>query len=126
MFNYSLEGEIEVEDTVISYLQFEEGAKGIFMATNAYGADAPPEVEIVCENGTARYTNRQLFVNDEKIAEDNKPLIGKAYWGSGHEHLIRDYYDNGVYFNAKDIQNTMNTMFALYESAANGGKEINL
>ena len=25
------------------------------MATNAYGDDAPPEIEIICENGTARY-----------------------------------------------------------------------
>ena len=96
------------------------------MATNAYGDDAPPEVEIICENGMACYMNRQLFVNDEKVAEDSKPLIGKAYWGMGHERLIRDYYDKDVYFNAKDIQNTMNTMFALYESAANGGKEINI
>lgn len=122
--NYSLKQDIEVEDTVQAYLNFGEGRKGIFLATNAYSVNSAPEIELVCENGTARYMDGKLWVNGEFLAEDSVPLEGKAYWGTGHERLIRDYYEKGQHFSVFDIQNTMETMFAVYESAQKGGEEI--
>lgn len=117
MTNYSLENVIEVEDTLSAYLKFENGATGIFFATNAYKADPSPDIEIVCEQGVARYTNGKLYINDEFICEDRKIVGEKAYWGAGHESLICNYYDFDTYFTISDAYNTMCSLFAIYESA---------
>ena len=126
MNNYSLEDVIEVEDTVSAYMKFEEGHKGIFFATNAFEGGSEPHVEVVCENGRVCYMNNKLYLNGEFITEDNPAVIGKSYWGMGHEKLLARYYDEGKYYSLGDIKNTMKTMFAIYESAKNGGTEIKL
>lgn len=123
MFNYSLENVIEVEDTFTASLNFKNNVKGIFFATNAYPVNSDPLFEVVFENGVARYTDKKLWVNGQLIAEDASPTIGKAYWGSGHEALLKRYYDGHEYFTIMDALNTMETMFAMYDSAKNGGKE---
>lgn len=124
--NFSLREDIEVEDTAVVYLNYDDGLKGVFFATNAYGANSAPEIELIFDNGIARYMDGKLLVNGELSAEDSVPLKGKACWGVGHERLIRDYYDQNQYFTIFDIQNTMDAMFAVYESAAKGGEEIQL
>ena len=126
MFNYSLENVIEAEDTLAAYLNFGEGAKGIFFATNAYGINSAPLFEIVFESGTVRYMDKKLFLDGQVLAEDAAPVIGKAYWGSGHARLLKRYYDEHKYFSVFDAENTMKTMFAMYESAKNGGREMNI
>ena len=121
MTNFSVDN-IEVEDTFAAYLGFKDGINGIFFATNAYGINSDPNMEIVFENGIARYEYGKLFVNDELVEENSKPTLGKAYWGSGHENLMRNYYDRNEYFAPKDVENTMRTMFAMYDSAENAGE----
>ena len=122
-YNYSLEDVIEVEDTFVAAMELKNGGKGIFFATNAYAESAPPLFEIAFEKGHARYAEGKLFLNGELIAEDSKPEIGKAYWGNGHEALLRHYYDEGQYFHIEDARNTMETMYAMYKSAADGGRQ---
>ncbi|MBR4030886.1 MAG: Gfo/Idh/MocA family oxidoreductase [Clostridia bacterium] len=117
IFNYSLEGEIEVEDTAVAYLKFESGASGVFFATNAYVDDPTPQIEVVFQNGTARYVDGKLFVNGENIEADSVSKNGKGYWGAGHPRLIKEYYDFGRYFGINDVSNTMNALFSIYESA---------
>lgn len=124
MTTLALDG-IEVEDTFSARLDF-GSFPGIFFATNAYGASSAPQLEVVCEKGFARYIDSKLYVNDELAAEDCKPTIGKADWGSGHTLLIKKYYDGGEFFSPHDIKNTMHAMFAMYESAKNGGAEIEI
>lgn len=123
MANFSLD-EIEVEDTFSAYLSFENSAKGVFFATNAYGENSAPEFEIVFEKGRVRYIDTKLYFNGEIIEKDVKPTEGKAYWGIGHEKLIRLYYDNNKFFSPFDAKNTMQTMFAMYRSAKANGNEI--
>ena len=123
MFNYSLEDVIEVEDTFTASLKLKNGVKGIFFATNAYPVNSDPLFEVVFEKGVARYTDKKLWVNGELVTEDVHPVIGKAYWGSGHEALLKRYYDGHEHFTLKDSLNTMETMFAMYDSAKNGGRE---
>lgn len=125
MFNYSLENEIETEDTFTAYLSFKSGVKGLFFATNAYPVNTAPEIEIVYEKGTARYSYGKLAVDGVIAAEDTKPEIGKDYWGTGHSGLLKNYYDKDVFFSPHNAKNTMYTLFAMYESAKSGGKNVN-
>lgn len=70
--------------------------------------------------------NNKLHLNGEVVAEDVVARLGKMCWGNSHEKLIQKYYHDGEYFSLNDIKNTLKTMFAMYESAKNGGKEITL
>ena len=117
MFNYSLDGIIEVEDTVSAYLEMESGAKGIFFATNAYIESTPPYFEVAFETGTARYMDKKLWINGVLQAEDQSPTIGRDYWGNSHANLLKRYYDEGKYFTVADAKTTMETVFAMYENA---------
>lgn len=124
MATYALADTIEVEDTFSAYFKYHNGATGIFFVTNAYGTNNAPDVELLFENGVARYRDEKLYINDELVAHNNTTTGAKAYWGTTHENLVCNYYDHNTYFRLKDAQNTMYTMFAMYESARNNGKEI--
>lgn len=117
MFNYSLEKVIEAEDTLVAHLEFKNSVKGIFFATNAYAKNSSPLFEVVFEKGTVRYIDNQLWMNGQLLAEDTVSVIGKSYWGSGHTGLIKRYYDEQKYFSVYDARNTMETVFAMYDSA---------
>jgi len=122
--NYSLPDVIEVEDTVSAYLCYANGATGIFFATNAYGSHKAPDIELVFENGTARYMDDTLWLNGEIICKDTISNAEKAYYGLGHTAMARRYYDNHEFFNIYDVQNTMETVFAIYESARKHNPEL--
>lgn len=113
--NYSLQEIIEVEDTLSAYLEFDNDVKGIFFATNAYSENSDIIFEIVFEKGIARYIDKQLWIEGTLVEEDKKSTAGKTYWGSGHEEMLRNYYDKHQYFSVSDVANTMNVMFAVYE-----------
>lgn len=117
MSNFTLEDTIEVEDTLAAVLELESGIRGIFFATNGYTENSTPFFEVSFENGVARYTDKQLWVNGELLAEDTAPVAGKAYWGNGHPGLFKRYYDENMYFTVADAKNTMDTLFAIYEKA---------
>ncbi|MDD6483654.1 MAG: Gfo/Idh/MocA family oxidoreductase [Clostridiales bacterium] len=123
MHNNSLLNVIEVEDTAEAYIKFKNGASGIFYATNAYSLNSPMQLELDFENAYAIYNYGRLYVNDELICSDFSGSLGKAYWGNGHLRVISDLYKNGSNFNLADIRDTMDAMFAVYESAKQG-KEI--
>ncbi len=121
--NYSLRNEIEVEDTVIAHLTFNNDKSGIFFATNAYGKDSAPFLEIEFENACVRYIDKKLFVDGIEIMSDDASVLGKECWGGGHQEQIKNFYDENLYFSIKDIENTMLSLYAIYESA-NTGKEV--
>ena len=121
MTNFSL-NELEVEDTFNGYLCFEDGKTGIFFATNAYTSDPSPEFEVEFEEGKVRYVDSNLYLNGKLIEEDIRASEGKSYWGVGHRMLISNYYDKGIFFNPLDAKNTMETLFAMYESAKKNGQ----
>lgn len=117
MTNKSLQGIIEVEDTVDAFLQFENGAAGIFYATNAYGKNSRPELEFEFEHASFQYRDGDLYQNGELICSDDRNYSGKDYWGSGHGRLFYDLYTNQKAFTIEDVRNTMETMFNMYASA---------
>lgn len=121
MMNYSLKNIIETEDTAAAYISFKNGASGMFFATNAYPVNSAPEFEVIFENKTFKYEYGRLMTDGETVETDKKPSSGKEYWGSGHELLIKNYYDKNKYFSVSDAEDTMNLMFAVYKSASENG-----
>lgn len=122
--NKSLQGVIEVEDTVDALMEFENGAIGIFYATNAYGKNSKPQIELEFENASFQYINNILYRDQLFVCRNDHKFSGKDYWGSGHGRLLYDVYANGKAFTVKDVKNTMQTMFAMYESAEKGRKVL--
>lgn len=124
MATYALNDTIEVEDTFSAYFKYVSGITGVFFATNAYVCNTLPDIEIRFTNGVVRYMDDKLFINEELVCQNVTSTGEKAYWGTTHETLIQNYYDHNSFFSLADAQNTMYTLFSLYESAQNGGKEI--
>ena len=123
MATYALNDTIEVEDTCSAYFKYANGVTGVFFGTNAYGANNSPEIEIRFENGIARYMDDKLYLNGVVVCENITATGEKAYWGTTHGNLIINFYDLDSYFTLEDAQNTMYTMFAMYDSAKKGGLE---
>ncbi len=86
---------IEVEDSAHCLLRFESGIYGSFYATTTYCDDMPVEVEAKFEKATLHlYGETLLEVKDGRTTCicTSQASGEKAYWGTGHAALIRDYY----------------------------------
>lgn len=87
---------VEVEDTAVASLAYESGARGFFMATLANYTDEflqlavrTEQAEFVIEHETLYEVTphgREVLARDERLAGE------KAYYGSGHFALIREFY----------------------------------
>lgn len=126
MYNYSHQNSIEVEDTMVAYITLRNDAPAIFMVTNSYVENSTPLFEITFEKGNARYVDNALWVNGEAIAVDQIAQTAKPYWGMGHKTLIDNFYGQGKFYGINDVKNTMESVFAIYESAKFNGKSINV
>ena len=86
---------IEVEDTAHCLLRFESGINASFYATNTYCADMPVEVEAKFERATLHLfaeTLLQVIDGKAELICSSAAQGEKAYWGTGHAALIRDFY----------------------------------
>lgn len=95
---YKLTEPIEVEDTGEVFLEFENGARGIFYATNNYSFNSPVEIEAHCEKGILNIRNGRLWLYKEDsetlLSRDSKNLSNKSYYGNGHRCLIEEFYNS--------------------------------
>ena len=95
---HRLTNEIEVEDTVEAYMIFENGARGVFYATNNYSYDSSVELEVHCENGVLNIKNNKLKLfldGEEEILEEEEFIrndVNKKCYGNSHETLINNFY----------------------------------
>lgn len=133
MSNHHLKGVVEVEDTMEAYMEFTEGddpVRASFYATTAYGFDAPVLMELFGEKGVVRVEGNSVFSRTWEQEEfdcwkaPGASVLGKAYWGSGHEACIRDFYrclaEKTAYLNdLPSVENTFYTMMDIYDSARN-------
>ena len=99
VFTGLLENDIEVEDNAMAVAIYEGGQRAIIHTTNNYVANAPVEIELQMEKGVLKLYGDNLFKVEkdsfELIARGaNKPVVGKAYWGTSHGTQIADYYDS--------------------------------
>lgn len=121
--NKSLNGIIEVEDTIDVRMTYENSATAILYATNSYIENLPVEMNFKFENASFTYVRGKLYRNEELICCDDERYLGKKYWGVGHDKMFHDLYECNRVLKLKDIEQTMRTVFAIYESAKNG-KEV--
>ena len=118
---------IEVEDTVEAWMEFEDGKRGCFYASNAYAADAPIYLELQGKRGRIVMNGREVSVyEDGKVPRhylrDKETGIGKDYWGCGHMACIHDFYKSlatGRTFqnNLQGVESTFRTAMQIYEKA---------
>ena len=90
---------IEVEDTADLLMQYENGARGVFYATICSAGNSPIEVEVYCERGKITLSDALTIRENGKpdeVHEIDRPAGAKAYWGTGHTHIINDFYDSIV------------------------------
>lgn len=110
---------IEVEDTANAVIQFENGAKGIFNATNCYVTDEAFNLELKFEKAHFRYADGLLYeILDDDVsvlAKDEKLKIGKSYWGCGHQMVIRNFYEQKLYPDIDDAYAAMKFVFDIYD-----------
>ena len=121
--NRTLKNVIEVEDTIDAELFFENGAKASFYATNGNETNEPIYIKYVFEKATFEYLDNALYRDGMQIIHDDSATFGKDYWGTGHEKVIKEYYEKDKKISIDNTENTMKAVFAMYESAKQG-KEV--
>lgn len=116
--------EIEVEDTADAIMEFENGTRGIFHATNLNSLNSPYHLEVTFENCVYRYGDNMLI----RISKDGAEMIQrdfpannwKSYWGMGHREAIGKFYaalsgKKCSYTTLEDVEETLKAMFKFYE-----------
>lgn len=124
-----LEPLIETEDTAMATLEFANGARGLFYATNCYTTDSPLSLELHFEKGFLQLERNTLWKTTDNrrvaLVSDASPQSNaKCYWGDSHRQAIHDFYaalldpkgSGGVTFN--DAAVSLKMVNALYQSSA--------
>ncbi len=118
---------IEVEDSLHALLQYHDGKRGVFYATNGYVADECVLLELSCEAAVVRIEQTEVTVRwreegkaDELLSFTAGDAGGKSYWGTSHARCIADFYATlaagQAFANApSQVIPVMETMFAIYE-----------
>lgn len=116
---------IEVEDTAIANISYEDGINGLFIATNAYSINDSIEIQVLTKNEKYMIRDNKLFNrNLDILAEDVKSNTTKDYYGASHEKLINKFYksiinDTNDYANLESAIETMEIIDAIKKSSVN-------
>lgn len=91
--NFSLQKEIEVEDTAMLLCEGER--RFTFYATNASSCDMETEIRLKLKSGENIVAFPDtLWVNNEIVSKEEITVaLGKCCYGNGHKKLIVDFYD---------------------------------
>lgn len=121
---------IEVEDCAEGVIQFKNGVIASFYAINYYAYDAPPQIEIVCENGIINLTadsavikfhdGRELTAAPDQNTFQYGDQV-KGYWGVAHYKQIERFYQaiktgEPLDILASDVLKTQKMMCDIFES----------
>ena len=91
------EGIINVEDNAMAVAMYESGARALIHTSNNNAVSAPIEMDIYLENGSLKMFGPKLYkVENQELhlvsAGDDRAVVGKAVWGTGHAAELEDYY----------------------------------
>jgi len=119
---------IEVEDTASAHIQFKNGAKGLFFATNANAENSSVELEVSFEKGKLSIKDSILTkINGdgkkEELIEDAKMPGTKFYYGASHIKLINQFYaaiinNSQNYVKVNDALTSIKMIDAIRQSSA--------
>ncbi|WP_163582507.1 Gfo/Idh/MocA family protein [Gracilibacillus saliphilus] len=117
----------EVEDTATAHIKFQNGATGLFFATNSHAENSSVELQVILENTKLTIKDSILTImNDNgkavKLVEDRKLPGTKFYYGASHAKLIDQFYqaifhDSNDYIHARDAQTSMEMIHLIRESS---------
>ena len=119
-------GIIDVDDTAEATIYFENGATGVFYATNCFATNSPVEIEVVCEKGSLLIRDDTLYkrVGRESsvVAENSEIVKGKSYWGAGHLKMINSFYSvlqggNDYYCDISEALPSMQVIEEIYKNS---------
>lgn len=115
--------EIEVEDTVSAVIDFENGVRATFFASNCNVVSPPTQYTVYFENATVVFDTKRVLVATPEgyqtlLCIDSKDNE-KSYWGDSHAVIIKKFYEtfNGA-VNPCDLEscdNTMDIVYKMYE-----------
>ncbi len=93
-----LDYDIEVEDTVSAQLEFENGARGLFFATNANFKNEGVTISVDLEHASFRMHDNVLYRVEagnveHEVVEDRRLPGTKFYYGASHDKLIGRFYE---------------------------------
>lgn len=124
---------IEVEDTASGLIKFESGLLANFYCTTTFGTDRPVEIELVFERATLKTDAETLHVTQNGGTElicSSAASGAKAYWGTTHEVLLRDFYKaveekRPFWIDGESALPVLKLLKGVYESSRTG-KEMQL
>ena len=124
---------IEVEDTACGLIKFESGLLANFYCTTTFGTDRPVEIELVFERATLKTDAETLHVTQNGGTElicSSAASGAKAYWGTTHEVLLRDFYKaveekRPFWIDGESALPVLKLLKGVYESSRTG-KEVQL
>lgn len=121
---------IEVEDTVAARLTFENGAHGLFMATNANFKNESVQISVQLEKAEFAIIENVLYRvfedgTKERLVEDAKMPGTKFYYGASHGKLIGKFYHaietgSKEYLHVKDAFMSIRLIDVIQESGRTG------
>ncbi len=128
--------EIEVEDTTLAFVEFENGAQGVVQASTALWPGTDIRIEINGENGTAIMVGERIETwkfRDERPEDEEIRQIGRAAVGTGaggaadldfqdHQRVIEDLVaaikeDRQPMITLESARLTLEWALAMYKSA---------
>ncbi len=128
--NFHFKNVIDVEDTVSACINFKNGAKCLFNATNGNYKDEPVNIKIVCENMLLELKDNDLYIDNVKqnLVDSVLGYTGKDYWGVGHYMLFKSFYENletksEINIDVFEATKVLKSLLAIYDSQ---GKTIKL
>lgn len=124
---------IEVENTASGLIKFESGLLANFYCTTTFGTDRPVEIELVFERATLKTDAETLHVMQNGGTElicSSAASGAKAYWGTTHEVLLRDFYKaveekRPFWIDGESALPVLKLLKGVYESSRTG-KEVQL
>ena len=124
---------IEVEDTASGLIKFESGLLANFYCTTTFVTDRPVEIELVFERATLKTDAETLHVTQNGGTElicSSAASGAKAYWGTTHEVLLRDFYKaveekRPFWIDGESALPVLKLLKGVYESSRTG-KEVQL
>jgi predicted dehydrogenase len=87
---------VEVEDTAVARILFDNGVIGLFCASVANYEDSDVEIDVACEKAAFAIRHRTLYHiqenKREELVSDSLALTGKQVYGNSHVKLINTFY----------------------------------
>lgn len=126
---------IEVEDTVAAHLTYENGAHGMFFATNANYKNENVQISVQMEKAEYAIMDNMLYRLETDgsrvlLAEDAKVPGTKFYYGASHQKMINSFY-RGVEENSQDYLHVRDALMSIrlidaIQESGRTGKQIRL